>query len=333
MNESTARQRSRTYADLARGFSEAEPGMEQEFTRLFVGPGKPVAHPYESVYREGRTMGETTLDVRHRLACEGLTPSRHTLADHVGIEFAFMAHLAAREALAWEAGEGSDARRWLVQQESFLRDHLSNWLPQFCRRVLVGRPLPHYAELAQRADTFVSRDASALRAWLGNDAVAAGAVAAERQWWAVTVGQACTLCHVCVEMCQPGALVGVRDENAGVVSLRLDPNRCDGCAACARWCPEGAIEVGKAREDQPTVEYELARSRLLACPTCGRLHLPETMTTKIETNVGRVPEALLQRLMLCYDCRVTNVPLRRHNAKQHGIPSQLGDLPPTSREE
>jgi TorA maturation chaperone TorD/NAD-dependent dihydropyrimidine dehydrogenase PreA subunit len=327
MNEETARQRSRTYDDLARGFSEAEPGMAQEFTRLFVGPGRPVAHPYESVYREGRIMGETTLDVRNRLAGEDLAPSRHILADHVGIELAFMAHLAAREALAWEAGEGGDARHWLVQQKSFLQDHLSNWLPQFCRRVLVGRPLPHYAELARRADVFVARDASALRAWLGDDIVDAEAVVPERKWWSVTVGQACTLCHICVEMCQPGALREVRDETERVVSLGLVPNRCDGCAACVCWCPEGAITVSKAREDQPPAEGELARSRLLACSSCGRLHLPEAMMAKIETNVGDVPEALLQRLVLCYDCRVSNVPLRRHNIAELGIPSQLEDVP------
>ena len=73
MDANIARQRSQAYADLARAFSEAEPGLEREFTRLFLGPGRPVAHPYESVYREGRTMGDTTLDVRRRLTEEGLT--------------------------------------------------------------------------------------------------------------------------------------------------------------------------------------------------------------------------------------------------------------------
>src|SRR5512143_3518073 len=109
MDMKAARQRSQTYADLALAFSKAEPGLEQEFTRLFLGPGRPVAHLYESVYREGRTMGESTLDVRRRLVEEALTPNGQTLPDHVGIELAFMAHLAAREALAWDAGDSGKA--------------------------------------------------------------------------------------------------------------------------------------------------------------------------------------------------------------------------------
>ena len=109
MDAKAASQRSRTYAELAQAFSKAEPGLEQEFTRLFLGPGRPVAHPYESVYREGRMMGETTLDVRRRLAEEGLTANGQRLPDHVAIELAFMAHLTAREALAWDAGDSDEA--------------------------------------------------------------------------------------------------------------------------------------------------------------------------------------------------------------------------------
>ena len=50
----------------------AETGLEAEFTRLFLGPGRPVAPVHESVYREGRVMGETSLAVRRHLAGEGL---------------------------------------------------------------------------------------------------------------------------------------------------------------------------------------------------------------------------------------------------------------------
>jgi TorA maturation chaperone TorD/NAD-dependent dihydropyrimidine dehydrogenase PreA subunit len=319
----TARRRSRTYADLARAFSEPEPGFEQEFTRLFLGPGRPVAHPYESVYREGRTMGESTLDVRRRLAGEGLAPSGQTLPDYVGIELAFMAHLAAREALDWDAGDRDEALRRLIQEESFLRDHLGTWLPQFCHRILAGRPLTHYAKLAQRAEAFVTRDTASLRAWLGQNAVAGEEIAAGQQWWIVTVGRGCTLCHICVEMCQPGALRGIRDEREGVITLRLDPTRCDGCAACERWCPEGVIRVGTSENAELRSAGELARSELLACPSCGRLHVPRTMIAGLEKRMVNAQESLLQRLLLCYDCKATSSPLARPTAARQTRP----DLP------
>jgi TorA maturation chaperone TorD/ferredoxin len=322
----TARQRSRTYAELAHAFSEAEPGLEQEFTRLFLGPGRPVAHPYESVYREGRTMGETTLDVRRRLVEEGMVPNSQRLPDHVGIELAFMAHLAAREALAWDAGEDDVAWRLLQQQETFLSEHLGAWLPQFCHRILAGRPLIHYGQLAQRAETFVLNDAIRIRAWLGKSVQAAGGAATDRESWTVSVGQKCTLCHICVEMCQPGALYGVRDEREGMISLSLDPVKCDGCAACERWCPEGAIRVAQVQDDLPLGRSELARSALLACPACGRLHVPEAMVSAIVARLGSAQEALVQRLLICYDCKATDDPLRRRGATHHGVPNALEDV-------
>jgi TorA maturation chaperone TorD/Pyruvate/2-oxoacid:ferredoxin oxidoreductase delta subunit len=327
MDELTARQRSRTYAELAGAFSEAEPGLEREFARLFLGPGRPVAHPYESVLREGRTMGETTLDVRRRLAAEGVAPKGHGLPDHVGIELSFMAYLSAREAMAWEAGEEKEAWDLLQKQEAFLREHLGAWLPQFCRRILTGRPLTHYGELARRAETFVANDTLEVRAWLGDRDPAISSAAMDREWWTVTVTQKCTLCHTCVEMCPPGALRGVRDERKGMISLGFDATRCDGCAACERWCPEGAIRVGRSLDEGDPGRRELAQCALLACPACGRLHVPEAMVSRIVARLGSAQEALVQRLLLCYDCKATDDLFQRHDAPQHSAPDLSKGMP------
>ena len=303
MNAHTARQRNKTYNHLARAFSEAEPGLEREFTRLFLGPGRPVAHPYESVYREGRTMGDTTLDVRRRMAQENMAPAGRTLPDHVSIELAFMAHLAAREARAWDDGDDNQARDYLARQESFLQDHLTAWLPQFCRRVLVGNPHAHYTDLARCTQDFVSADAAQVRAWLGEEKAAGDA---ERNWWTLTVGQNCTLCEICAQVCRPGALQLNRQNET--VTLNLDAALCDGCAACQRWCPEHAINLKPAAERPP--DGALARSALLACPRCGQHHAPAALVAQVQAQMGIADEALLQRLTLCHDCKVTGVPLR-----------------------
>ncbi len=327
MDAKTASQRSRTYADLAQAFSKAEQGLEAEFTRLFLGPGRPVAHPYESVYREGQTMGETTLHVRRRLAEEGLIPDGPWLPDHVAIELAFMAHLAAREALAWDADDSDEAWCQLRQQGTFLSEHLCTWLPQFCHRILAGRPLVYYAELAQRAETFVANDAAKIRGWLGDGLVAEESAAADRDGWVVILGQGCTLCYICVQVCQPGALRGTCDEEAGMVNLGFDPAKCDGCAACEQWCPEGIVRVDKVQDSDLPKKEELARSSLLACPDCGRLHVPEAMVAGIVARMGPAQEALAQRLLLCYDCKGMDVPLRRRDAAQHLVPNLSRDVP------
>jgi TorA maturation chaperone TorD/Pyruvate/2-oxoacid:ferredoxin oxidoreductase delta subunit len=334
MDVRTARRRSRTYADLARAFSGAKPGLEAEFTRLFLGPGRPAAHPYESVYREGRTLGDTTLDVRRLLAEEGLAPDGRTLPDHVGIELAFMAHLATREALAWEAGDAEGARDYVERQDAFLRDHLLAWLAQFCRRVLVGRPHTHYADLAHRAEGFVSEDAAQVQAWLGLvrpvpssgegsnvEGNGGGAVVdtAEQEQWSVTVGQGCTLCEICTQVCRPGALRLVRDGERETISLHFAPSFCDGCAACQRWCPEHGIYVeqvtsGKQQETNLVIrDLQLATSRILACSRCGQPYVPEAMVARVQARVGGIDAALLQRLTLCHNCKVTDILPRRCN--------------------
>lgn len=313
MDANTAYRRNRTYANLAHAFSKAEPGLEQEFTRLFLGPGRPVAHPYESVYREGRTMGDTALDVQRRMAIEGLTPGARTLPDHVSIELAFMAHLAAREAQAWEEGDQDGARDYLVRQESFLQDHLIAWLPQFCHRILAGRPLDPFVALARDTEAFVVGDAERVRAWLGNGTGESAEGAAKPERWVVTADRGCTMCGICMQVCRPGALRQVRDTERGMVVLRVDAVLCDGCAACQRWCPEESIAVKRLPDGEHPTETELARSAMVACPGCGQVHAPVTMVAKIRAQVDQGHDALLQRLTLCHKCKVTDVPLRRSN--------------------
>jgi TorA maturation chaperone TorD/NAD-dependent dihydropyrimidine dehydrogenase PreA subunit len=323
MDANIARQRSRTYADLACAFSVAEPGLEQEFTRLFLGPGRPVAHPYESIYREGRTMGDATLDVRARLASAGLTPRRQTLPDHVGIELAFMAHLTASEALAWETADEDRARGYLIQQESFLRDHLTAWLPQFCNRMLAGRPHVYYANLAHRAEAFVTHDCGQVQTWLGHGSAAATAPTVERDWWSVAVDPGCTLCGICIQVCRPGALQQIRSAESREVLLHFEASLCDGCAACQRWCPEQIIKVRRA-EGHPA-GGALASSDILACPGCGQLHAPAAMVTRVQAQMGRVNEALLKRLTLCHDCKTTDALLRQRSTRRQDIASLSRD--------
>jgi TorA maturation chaperone TorD/Pyruvate/2-oxoacid:ferredoxin oxidoreductase delta subunit len=327
MDTKTARQRSRTYTELAHAFLEAEPGLEREYTRLFLGPGRPVAHAYESVYREGRVMGETTLDVRNRLATEGLAPGGQTLPDHVGIELAFMGHLAAREALAWADGDEETAWGYLAQQGSFLRDHLTAWLPQFCSRVLAGRPHDHYAELARRLEAFVAGDEERVGRWLGTSVGVAADVNREQEWWVVSLGEGCTLCDICVQVCRPGALKRIRHAEDEAILLYFEATQCDGCASCQRWCPEAAIRVGRVPSGERPSSGELARSAMLACPRCGKLHAPAAMVTQVQTRAGTVNEALAQRLTLCADCKLLGTPFRRHGIGAANRPEPQAQTP------
>lgn len=256
-------------------------------------------------------MGDCTMDVQRRMTEVGLTPCDRTLPDHVSAELAFMAHLAAQEAAAWDNDDGEAALASLARQDSFLQDHLIAWLPQFCHRVLVGQPHSYYADLVHDAETFVTDDAARVQAWLG-DGSKVPAAEAEQVHWTVIVGQGCTLCGICVQVCQPGALQLIRRDMASVLHLRAAA--CDGCAVCERWCPEGVISTVRANE--PPAGGELARSRLLACPQCGRFHAPASMVARIQAQTGAGSEAALRRLTLCPDCKVTGITLRQRNRQE-----------------
>lgn len=296
MDASTAQARSRTYAALAQDFAKPQEDLEVEYARLFVGPGRPVAHPYESVYREGKTMGDCTLAVRQSYAAEGLAPEGHSLPDHVALELEFMAHLARREAEAWERDEEEEALACLRQQEAFLGEHLGRWLPRFCRRVLAGEAHPFYARLAQRAWEHVAQDMAQVRAFLGT-----AELADERGRWTVAVGSECTLCGLCARLCPREALRLIQDE--GGICLLFDPALCDGCAACQQWCPEGAVTV----EPSPPAEGQrvLMRSPLVTCPGCGQPHLSAALLARVRERAAGDDEGLRRRLALCPACKAS----------------------------
>ena len=140
--------------------------LEIEYNRLFVGPGRPQASPYESVYRDprGLVMGPAVQDVERRYAEAGLAlaPDHHDLPDHVATELGFMAYLSMQEAEA----QGEDLLAWLHRERTFLRDHLTVWLPRFCQQVQEVSRHPFYAALAELATTFVSLDAQRIEAVL-----------------------------------------------------------------------------------------------------------------------------------------------------------------------
>ncbi len=128
------------------------PRLQAEHTRLFINnfPWLP-APPHESVYREGRLMGEASAELLALYGAWGLE-AEPTMADHIGAELEFMAFLAALPAEA----ETLTARR------AFLRDHLLAWAPAFAEDVEQAAELPFYRALAQLLRVFLRQEEARL---------------------------------------------------------------------------------------------------------------------------------------------------------------------------
>ena len=101
-----------------------------EYTRLFVGPPRPAAAPWETMYRGGAAVGgatvgfgQATFEMRALLREAGLEVKNENnqYEDHIGIELLYLSALCARAA----EGEGKVAE----EVRAFAEDRLLTWLP------------------------------------------------------------------------------------------------------------------------------------------------------------------------------------------------------------
>jgi TorA maturation chaperone TorD len=126
--------------NMQSGEDELLEGLRADYTRLFVGPGRVLAPPWESVYfsKERLTFQEQTLQVRQCYARFGLQCEKlyNEPDDHIGLELAFTAHLSSLAAQAIERVDQKALADIFDAQRSFLSEHLLTWAAGWCAHVL-----------------------------------------------------------------------------------------------------------------------------------------------------------------------------------------------------
>ena len=130
-------------------------GLSTDFHRLFIGPGRLLAPPWESVYLspdhllfEAQTRAVRTWYGRFGLEAPNL---RQEPDDHLGLELAFMLHLSVLGLHAVEAGDSGRARELRSAQRTFLTDHLLRWAPLCLSRVVEHADTDFYRGVAYLA--------------------------------------------------------------------------------------------------------------------------------------------------------------------------------------
>lgn len=142
-----------------------------EFTRLFIGPG-PHLSPNESVHIETESKqepgfwGPETVKVKKFMEAAGLAidDSFTGMPDHISAEFEFMQQLALKEAEAWAEPNQEFATNILKIEKRFLDEHLSQWIPRFCDKVIEMAEEPFYREFAEVTKGFIDFDGDSLQA-------------------------------------------------------------------------------------------------------------------------------------------------------------------------
>ncbi|MDQ7092083.1 molecular chaperone TorD family protein [Desulfosporosinus sp. PR] len=160
--------------DLLRDFAEQlEMNKEEvieracsEYTRLFIGPAKLPAPPWESVYvmKERLIFQETTLKVRQCYLNYNFLPVhyRSEADDHIALELDFMHNLSSLVEISFQERNMSRAREILKDQKDFLEEHLLVWVPQFISDLEAATSHPLYRGLADMLKEFLQVDSKVI---------------------------------------------------------------------------------------------------------------------------------------------------------------------------
>ena len=140
--------------------------IDVDFARTFLGLNSRGAFPYESVYRSklGLLMQDPFDETMEFYNGMGLkkNPDVKEPEDHIGIELTFMGALASQTGMALKNDKKKEALAHLEQQRKFLRQHLSSWVPSFCKDVREVASTEFYKSLASLLETWISSDSEEL---------------------------------------------------------------------------------------------------------------------------------------------------------------------------
>jgi TorA maturation chaperone TorD len=140
--------------------------LHWDYTRLFIGPYELPASPWESAYlnKERLLFQEETLEVRKAYLKYSFLPVAygHEADDHVGIELDFMYRLNELTLLNLEKTETEELQQLLMDQKSFLEDHLLKWIFSFSQAVIKNANTEFYQGLANLMQGYLTLDLRAL---------------------------------------------------------------------------------------------------------------------------------------------------------------------------
>ncbi len=146
---------------ITSGAGDAPADLAAEYQRLFIGPARLAAPPWESVYRtpERLVFGAATVAVRAAYAAAGYRAPLlgREPDDHVALEFDLVAKLAARAVTAHDDGDAATAATVARQVDGFLAGHLAQWVPQWGRLLADDARADFYRGAALLAVDLVTR--------------------------------------------------------------------------------------------------------------------------------------------------------------------------------
>lgn len=140
--------------------------LHWDYTRLFIGPHKLPAPPWESAYlnKERLLFQKETLEVRKAYLKYAFLPVEygHEADDHVGLELDFMYRLNELILLNLNENKTEELELMLMDQKSFLEEHLLQWIPSLSQAVIKNANTTFYQGMANLLEGYLTVDLRAL---------------------------------------------------------------------------------------------------------------------------------------------------------------------------
>ena len=152
------------FAIKSRPNDEVLTELSVDRTKILRGTGHPdLKPPYEGLYKEGRDVGQSLIEVKRFYREAGILPeeSVHEPPDYICIELDFMRQLCLREQDQWRSEE--DVLKVIATEETFLTEHLGSWVIEFCQQVERHALTDFYRGFALILEAVITTDMQYLR--------------------------------------------------------------------------------------------------------------------------------------------------------------------------
>jgi TorA maturation chaperone TorD len=131
-----------------------------DFTTLFAGCRPDAPYPYESIFSGAERLmmqeaRDSVLDHYEEGGYAVVQGESREPEDHISYELGYVASLYGRAATASARGDEDAAQAALARVASFKAEHLSKWIPAFCRDVEKSAETPFFEGLAKLTQAVV----------------------------------------------------------------------------------------------------------------------------------------------------------------------------------
>lgn len=137
-----------------------------EYTRLFLGPDKLIAPPWESCYtaKERALFQESTLHVRSWYQQYSYVPAGYPSHpdDHISLMMHFLALTTERAKTCLEQDLLCGYKSLLEGQKLFEKNHILNWMDAYCADMDKSETKLLYPQLVRAMAAFIAYDQQAI---------------------------------------------------------------------------------------------------------------------------------------------------------------------------